>query len=154
MKRISAFVFAAFLCLAAALPVQRAQAQNCTGQNANLTLASLAAQPAATVVSPDQTNCTGRGLVVVVDLTTMTSATVTVTIQGKDAASGKYFTLLAGAAQTSTANVVMIVYPGSTASTNVDANYPLPRTWRVSIAVANNSGTAAVTGTVGASVLN
>jgi hypothetical protein len=131
-----------------------AQAENCAVQNRNITALKLTAQAAATVTSADQDNCMGRGVVVVVDLTVMTAATVTVTVQGKDLASGKYYTLLAGAAATSTGTTVLVIYPGSTAATNTDANLPLPRTWRASVVVANNSGTAAVTGTIGVSVLN
>jgi hypothetical protein len=112
----------------------------------------MTAQGAATVVSADQSNCKARGLIVVVDLTTVTTATVTVTIQGKDYASGAYYTLLAGAALTTTGVVVMTVYPGSVAASNTDSQSPLPRTWRVSIGVVGAS--AAVTGTVGASAIN
>lgn len=135
------------------LAVSPALASNCTGQNSDETMVSLSAQAAATVNSPDHINCTGRGIIVVVDLTTMTSASVTVTIQGKDVASGKYYTLLAGAAKTSTGTTEMLVYPSAAATTNVSANSPVPLIWRVSVAVADNSGTAAVTGTIGASVI-
>lgn len=121
--------------------------------NTDATLNTFTAQGAATVVSDDQTNLYGNAVQVVVDLTTMTTATVTTTIQGKDAASGKYYTLLAGAAKTSTGTTLMTVGPGTTAATNVVANLPLPKVWRVSTVIANNSGTAAVTGTIGASVI-
>lgn len=126
---------------------------NCTARNADSGVVTLTGQAAATVNSTDQNNCTGRGVIVIVDLTTMTTATVTVTIQGKDVASGKYYTLLAGAAKTSTGTTQMTVYPDVTASANVAINSPLPRTWRINVVVANNSGTAAVTGTIGASVI-
>lgn len=104
------------------------------------------------VVSADQTNLSARGVNVVVDLTTVTTATVTVTIQGKDAASGKYYTLLAGSAKTSAGTTLMTVYAGTPASSNVAAGVPLPKVWRVSVAIADNGGTAAVTGTIGASL--
>jgi hypothetical protein len=116
-------------------------------------LSTFAATGASTAVSADQTNLYGNAVQVVVDLTVMTTATVTTTIQGKDAASGKYYTLLAGAAKTSTGTTLMTVGPGTTAATNVVANLQLPKTWRVSTVIANNAGTAAVTGTIGASVV-
>lgn len=121
--------------------------------NIDKSIITLTAQAAATVLSSDQTNLRGRGVNVVVDLTTMTTATVTTTIQGKDAASGKYYDLLAGAAKTSTATTLMTVYPGATAAANVAVAQPLPAVWRVKVVVADNSGTAAVTGTVGVSVI-
>ena len=147
-------LLSAFVLVASLLVGQPAAAQNCSGQNANLPLLTFTGQIAATVTSPDQTNCMSRGLALVIDLTTMTTANVTVTIQGKDIASGKYYTLLAGATVSSTGTTLLIVYPGSTAAANTDANYPLPRTWRVSVLVANNGGTAAVTGTIGGAVIN
>jgi len=146
---LSAFVLAASL-----LVGQPAAAQNCSGQNADTPVLALTAQAAATVTSADLTNCTGRGLVLTMDLTTMTTATVTATVQGKDPYSGKYYTLLAAAAKTATGTTILTIYPATTASANVDANLPLPRTWRISVLVADNAGTAAVTGKFGASVLN
>lgn len=153
MLKLFKALLAPALLLAALLVAQPAAAANCSGRNADSTLVQLSGQLAATVTSSDQANCTGKGVVVVVDLTTMTTATVTVTIQGKDVASGKYYTLLAGAAKTSTGTTVMLIYPNSPVTTNVSANSPLPATWRVSVVVADNSGTAVVTGTIGASVI-
>lgn len=127
---------------------------NCSGYNSNSTPLVMTAQVQATIHSVDFVNCRTRGAIFIVDLTTMTAATVTVTIEGKDAASGKYYTLLAGSAKTATGTTQMTVYPDVTASSNVAINSPLPATWRVTVVIANNSGTAAVTGTIGASVLN
>ncbi len=127
---------------------------NCSGKNSDTPLLTMTAQLAATLHSADQTNCSVRGGIFIVDLTTMTTATVTVTIEGKDAASGKYYTLLAGAAQTGTGTIEMVVYPGVVVAANTAANSPLPLTWRVTVVVANNAGTAHVTGTIGGSVLN
>lgn len=122
-----------------------AQADNSDTQ----ALVTLTAQAAATVNSADLPNATGQGVIVGVNLSTMTSATVTVHVQGKDAASGQYYDLLASTALASTGFTTMTVYPGVVASANVAANAPLPKTWRVSVVV---TGTAA-TGTVGASVI-
>jgi hypothetical protein len=51
-----------------------------------------------TQTSPDFSNLSGQALVVVLDMTTVGTGSVTLTINGKDTASGKYYLLLAGAA--------------------------------------------------------
>lgn len=108
---------------------------------------------AAGVNGADQTNAVGRGVHVVVDITaiTGTSPTLTVTIEGKDAASGKYYTLLASAALAAVGTTLLTVYPGVTAAANASASQVLPRTWRVRTAIGGT--TPAVTATVGASVV-
>ena len=120
----------------------------------NVNTAALVTATGATTTQTgaDQTNINGRGLIVVLDMTVNAggSGSVTLTIQGKDAASGKYYTLLAGAAVVSVVTNVYTVYPGAPVTTNVSANAPLPRTWRV-LATANNAN--ATTYTVGASVI-
>lgn len=97
----------------------------------------------------DLSNGAFRGIKVVVDVTaiTGTTPTYTVTIQGKDQASGKYFTLLASAALSATGTTVYTVYPGAPATANVSANDVLPKTFRVIDAIAGT--TPAVTATVG-----
>jgi hypothetical protein len=117
--------------------------------NADLTLIT-AVGVTATQNSPDQTNGFGRGLIVVLDMTVVGTGSVTITIQGKDPASGKYYTLLTGAAVVTNSTNVYTVYPGAPATANVSANAPLPRTWRV-LVTANNAN--ATTYTVGASVI-
>lgn len=103
--------------------------------------------------SVDQNNAQGRGVVVGVNITaiTGTSPTLTVTIQGKDTASGEYYTLLASAALTAVGFTELTVYPGAAVTANVSASLPLPQTWRVSYAVGGT--TPAVTATIGACVL-
>ncbi len=101
-------------------------------------------------VSADQ-NTGGRGVKVVFDMTTVGTGSVTVTIQGKDLASGKYYTLLAGAAVITNVTNVYTVFPSATVTANVSANDYLPMIWRV-IATANNANPA--TYTVGACVLS
>jgi hypothetical protein len=103
-----------------------------------------------TQTGSDQTNFNGRGVIVVLDMTTAGSGSVTLEIDGKDAASGKYYPLLTGAAVVSNTTNVYTVYPGAPATANVSANAPLPRTWRVKV-TANNANAA--TYTVGASVI-
>jgi hypothetical protein len=100
--------------------------------------------------SADQTNYNGRGLKVIFDMTVVGTGSVTVTIQGKDPVSGKYFTLLAGAAVVTNVTNVYTVYPGVAVAANVSASDVLPRTWRV-ITTANNAN--ATTYTVAAAVI-
>lgn len=109
---------------------------------------------AAGVNGADQTNMTQRGLKLVVDITaiTGTAPTLTVTIQGKDSVSGKYYTLLASAALTAVGTTVLTVYPGISATANIRADDVLPRSWRVITAIAGT--TPAVTATIAASLVN
>lgn len=100
--------------------------------------------------TPDQTNPNGRGVVVVLDMTVVGTGSVTLHVQGKDSASGKYYDLLVGAAVTTNSTNVYTVYPGNTVAANVSGSTVLPRTWRVHV-VANNAN--ATTYTVGASVI-
>lgn len=101
----------------------------------------------------DQTNVNARGVTVVVDITAITGTgpTYTVTIEGKDPVSGKYFTLLASAALSAVGTTVLTVYPGCAAAANSVANLPLPRTWRVRDTIGGT--TPAVTATVSAITL-
>lgn len=121
-------------------------------QRGNVDTAALinASAVTTTQTGADQTNFNGRGLIVVFNMATVGTGSVTLTIQGKDAASGQYYTILAGAAVTTNSTNVYTVYPGGPATANVAANSPLPRTWRV-LATANNAN--ATTYTVGASVI-
>ena len=148
LKAVVAPLLVVLALCAAAAP---AAAQNNTPVNRDVPVLTLTAQAAATVTSADLPNTTGRGVVVVINLTTMTTATVTVTVQGKDIISGQYYTLLASAGLTTTGTTVLVIYPGATAASNAAANSPLPRTWNVKAVVAG--GSAAATGTIGASVI-
>lgn len=98
----------------------------------------------------DLTNMAHCGVKVVVDVTTYTAGSLTVTIQGKDRASGKYYTLLASAALAATGTTVYTVYPALTAAANVTASDVLPESWRVITAV---GGSQSITYSVGASLL-
>ena len=103
--------------------------------------------------SADQISHEAHGIVLVVNITaiTGTSPTLTVTIQGKDAASGQYYTILASTALTTTGTTVLRVFPALTASANATANDVLPPTWRVLYAIGGT--TPAVTATVGANLI-
>lgn len=121
-------------------------------ERANIDTAALVTATGATTTQTgaDQTNYNGRGVKVVLDMTVVGTGSVTLTIQGKDVASGKYYTLLAGAAVTTISTNVYEIGPGLPATANVSANAQLPRTWRV-LVTANNAN--ATTYTVGASVI-
>lgn len=111
------------------------------------------AAASANVNSPDQLNPARRGVKVVVNITaiTGTTPTLTVAIQGRDQASGQYYTILASAALNATGTTVLTVYPGLPATANVSANDVLPPTWRISATIGGT--TPAVTATIGASVI-
>lgn len=111
---------------------------------------TLTAQAAGTVNSPDQTS-TGRGVVVVFDMTVATTTSIVIHIQGKDVASGKYYDILVSAAVVGVTTNVYTVYPGVTVAANIAASTVLPKTWRVQAVV--TGGSSAATGTIGANVL-
>ena len=105
-----------------------------------------------TLTSSDLPNeCAGLHLVVDITAISGTSPTLTVTIEGKDMTSGKYYTILASAALNATGTTVLRVYPGLAASANVTANDALPACWRVK-AVAGGT-TPTITATIGASLI-
>lgn len=87
----------------------------------------------------------------VLNVTSAGTGSVTLSIQGKDAASGQYYAMLTGAAVTSNGTTVYTVYPGLTAVANTTVSDVLPATWRV-VMTANNAN--ATTYTVGASVIH
>lgn len=109
-----------------------------------------AAAATTTQTGPDMANTSHRGVKVVLDMTTVGTGSVTLTIQGKDNASGKYYTLLAGAAVITNSTNVYTVYPSLPATANVSANDVLPKTFRI-LVTANNANAA--TYTVGVTML-
>lgn len=118
--------------------------------NENITVLASTART-ATVNSLDIENYDGKGLHLVIDVTAATATpSVVFTIQGKDDASGEYYTILASAAITGTGTTVLRVYPALTASANTIASDVLPRTWRVN---AVHADTDSITYSVGASVI-
>lgn len=120
---------------------------------ANLAAASVQTLTAASVSvnSADQANNYYRCVHVVVDITVITGTgpTLTVTIQGKDAVSGKYYPILASAALSTVSTTVLKVCPGITATANVSVSDLLPRDWRISSTIAGT--TPAVTATIAVS---
>lgn len=106
------------------------------------------ASPSAT----DQTNVAGRGCVVTINVTSITDTpSVVFTIQGKDPASGNYYTILASAAITGTGTTVLRVGPSLTAAANTIANDTLPAVCRV---IATHADTDSITYSVGWSFTN
>jgi hypothetical protein len=96
----------------------------------------------------DQINATGRGLVLVIDITAFAGTSVTFTLQGKDPASGKYYTIIASAALAAVATTVLRVYPGLTAAANLVVSDVLPRTFRL-ISAGTFNNTTFTAGAVG-----
>jgi acyl CoA:acetate/3-ketoacid CoA transferase beta subunit len=103
----------------------------------NLTFLASSAKT-TTQTQADQVNRGHSGIKVVVDTTVFGTGSVTVTIQGLDPTSGKYYTILASAAIVATGTVVLTVFPGAPVTGNVAANDQLPATWRL-LATANNA---------------
>lgn len=92
----------------------------------------------ATVATADQGNRYHRGVRVHVEVTAAADTpSVVFTIQGKDAISGDYYTLLASAAVTGISENYYLVYPGGTAAANLVANLALPPVWRVNCVAAD-----------------
>jgi hypothetical protein len=72
-------------------------------------------------------NTQGKACHLVIDMTAVPGVeTVTVTIQGKDPASGKLYTILASTALVAVATTILKVGPGLTAAANLVANDVLP----------------------------
>lgn len=118
----------------------------------NIALQTLVAA-AVGVTGADQSNPYAKGITVVVDITAVAGTatpSLTVTIEGKDPVSGKYYTLLTSAALTAIGTTVLRVYPALTAAANSIANLPLPKTFRIKTVIAGT--TPAITATIGASL--
>lgn len=95
----------------------------------------------ALVTGADITCQYARQIEVILDLTVNagSAAALTITIQGKDPTSGKYYTLLASAAISSVGTTVYKVGIGLPATANVSANCGVPLTFRVNVAVGDAS---------------
>ena len=118
-----------------------------TGALVTLTAAAVGGNTA------DLLNTTGKGLQLGINITAIagTTPTLTVTIQGKDTASGVYYNLLQSAGLTVTGFTLLTVYPGLVAVTNSVANQVLPKTYRILYTVTGTTPT--VTATIGSSII-
>lgn len=116
----------------------------------DLTPVAAAVGATTTQTGADQVNAGGRGVRVILDMTAPGTGSVTLSIQGKDPASGKYYNLLTGAAVTTVSTNVYDLYPGIAAVANQAVGLTLPRIWRI-VVTANNAN--ATSYTVGGTVL-
>ncbi len=82
-----------------------------------------------------------RYLDVILDMTTVGTGSVTLTINGKDPASGKYYPLLAGAPVITNSTNVYRVGPGLLAAANSVANFALTKIIQI-VVTANNANSA------------
>lgn len=108
--------------------------------NQEATLLASAART-TTQTGSDITNLSANALVVVLDMTVVGTGSVTVTIEGKDSASGKYRTLLAGSAVTTNTTNTYKVGPSVAAVANSIGQDYLPPVFRITV-TANNANSA------------
>lgn len=81
-----------------------------------------------------QRDCDGLHVIVDVTVNAGGLGSLTVSIYGKDPASGKKYLLLASAALTAVATTVLRVFAGATAAANLAANDLVPNDFVVSVA--------------------
>jgi hypothetical protein len=108
--------------------------------NVEVTLLASASRT-TTQTSADITTYNLGAIQVILDMTTVGTGSVTVSIDGKDPASGKYYNLLTGAAVVTNVTNVYTVDPSVPAVANVTAQKRLPRTIRI-VVTANNANPA------------
>lgn len=94
-----------------------------------------------TQTSADITTFNLGAITVILDMTVVGTGSVTVSINGKDPASGKYYNLLTGAAVTTNSTNVYRIQPGIVAVANKDVNAYLPRVIQI-VVTANNANPA------------
>jgi tagatose-1,6-bisphosphate aldolase non-catalytic subunit AgaZ/GatZ len=87
---------------------------------------------------------------IVVDITAWTAGSLTVTLQGYDSASGKYYTILASTALAAAATTVLRVGPALTVAANSVANFALPKELRVLL---THADATSITYSVGMSLI-
>ena len=100
-------------------------------------------------------NAHGKSAHFVIDITAVsgTSPTVTVTVEGFDPASGKYYTIIASTALSALATTTLKVGPGQTAAANLVVNDVMPAKFRVRFTL-GGSASPTVTFSVGASLIS
>lgn len=103
-----------------------------------------------TQTSADIINPNHNSLSVILDVTVPGTGSVTVSIDGKDPASGKYYNILTGAAVTTATTVRYRVSPSIASVANSIAQDILPRTFRV---VVTHNNANAITYSVGYSLV-
>lgn len=102
-----------------------------TMRKSQLTVYSSAART-ATPTAPTLGTSGAHGCHIVIDVTASAATpSVVPTIDGLDDLSGKWYTLLTGAAITGTGTTVLKIYPGITVAANVSASDIIPSQIRV-----------------------
>lgn len=86
-----------------------------------------------TATSADQINVAQRGIHLAVTASPYATGVYTPVVQGKDPASGNYYTILSGTAINTTGTTVFKVYPGLTAVASSVVSDIIPYTWRVQL---------------------
>lgn len=95
---------------------------------------SVARALAQTYASTDQRGEDVDFLHVIIDVTAVTATPLlTVKIQGKDPASGKYYDILVSAVIGTVSTTVLKVGPAFTVAANLVANDMIPSIWRVTV---------------------
>lgn len=109
--------------------------------NLNTSILASAART-TTQTSADQTNPNHRGIKIVLDVTVAGSGSITLTLNGKDLNSGKYYNILTGSAVSTISTNVYTVFPGATAvgSGNVTVSDMISRLFQI-VETANNANT-------------
>ena len=100
------------------------------GNQDNITLIN-ASNVSSTQTSADQTNYNARGIIVILNVTTIGTGSLITTINAKGPVSGIYKPLLTSLAVTTATSAIYIVYPGDVAAANLVSQHPVPRTWNV-----------------------
>lgn len=105
----------------------------------------------ASIQSATLTNHSCRGLHITLDVTAITATpSITLTVQGRDELSGRWYDILVGAAVTTVSTNVYKLYPGITPVANVAVSDVLPRVWRV---VITHGDADSITYSVGTTVI-
>lgn len=113
-------------------------------------LPSAARAVAQAYSSGDQDGTDIEFLHIIIDVTAVTATpALTVRIQGKDPASGKYYDILVSTAIATVSTTVLKVGPGLTAAANLVANDIVPSIWRVTV---THGDTDSATYSVGANL--
>ena len=97
-------------------------------------------------------DCKGGFFFVNVTAVSGTNPTTTITVEGKDVASGTYYTIGATAALAGVTTGPLRIYPGLTAAANTVISDCLPATFRVRFTV-GGTATPTITATVGCSLI-
>jgi hypothetical protein len=86
-----------------------------------------------------------RGALAIIDFTVRTgTATLTVTLEGYDFTSGKWYTLIASTALAAVATTQLLTYPGATVVANSVGQWGVPSKFRVKAVVASDTATFSV----------